>query len=185
MRDLLYIHRCEVRVTDRIMTLGSLRPILTLGAGIVIGLLIAWGVFGRSSIGSANTPVVSAATPNQSGASTTAIEQTLTLEATPSASASSSSSLSPQPTGVPLGVSKDALNYNKELYQKYPGLKPPLVNTDGRDLGPEARQQLQAPPTMLPTPTPGPGVSVSPLPLALPNRPAIQSTSPLPSQQDD
>lgn len=167
------------------MTLGSLRPILTLGAGIAIGLLIAWGVFGRSSIGSPNTPVVSAATPNQSGGSTTAIEQTLTLEATALASASSSSSPPRQQTGLPLGVTKDALNYNKELYQKYPGLKPPLVNTDGRDLGPEARQQMQAPATMLPTPTPGPGVLVSPFPLAPPNKPAVQSTSPLPSQQDD
>jgi len=190
MRDLLHVHfRCEVRVTDRIMTLVSLRPILTLSAGIVIGLLIAWGVFGRNSIGSPNTPVVPAATPNQSGlqpgASTTAIEQTLTLEAKPSASASSSSSPAPQVNGLPLGVTQDALNYNKNLYNKYPGLKPPLVNTNGRDLGPEARQQMQAPPTMLPNPTPGPGVSVSPFPLVLPNKPAIQSTSPLRSQQDD
>jgi hypothetical protein len=173
------------------MTLVSLRPILTLGAGIVIGLLIAWGVFGRNSIRSPNTPVMSATTPNQSvlqaGASSTpaSIQQTLTLEAKPSASASSSSSPAPQVNGPPLGVTQDALNYNKELYNKYPGLKPPLVNTDGRDLGPEARQQMQAPPTMLPTPTPGPGVSVSPFPLALPNKPAIQSISPLPSQQDD
>jgi hypothetical protein len=168
------------------MTLVSLRPVLTLGAGILVGLLIAWGVFGRSSIGSPNTPVVSAATPNQSGlqagASTTAIERALTFEAKPSASASSSSSPSPQVNGLPLGVTPEALNYNKELYQKYPGLKPPLVNTDGRDLGPEARQQMQAPPTMLPNPTPSPGVSVSPFTLVLPNKPAIQSTSPLPSQ---
>ena len=168
------------------MTPVSLRPILTLGAGIVIGLLIAWGVFGRSSIGSPNTPVVPAPTPNQSGlqavASTTAIEQALTFEAKPLASASSSSSPSPQVNGLPLGVTPEALNYNKELYQKYPGLKPPLVNTDGRDLGPEARQQMQAPPTMLPNPTPSPGVSVSPFPLVLPNKPAIQSISPLPSQ---
>jgi hypothetical protein len=173
------------------MTLVSLRPILTLGAGIVIGLLIAWGVFGRSSIGSPNTPVVSAATPNQyglqAGASTipVAIQQALTLEAKPSASASSSSSPAPQVNGLPLGVTQDALHYNKDLYNKYPGLKPPLVNTDGRDLGPEARQQMQAPPTMLPNPTPSPGVSVSPFPLVLPNKPAIQSTSPLRSQQDD
>jgi hypothetical protein len=41
------------------MTLVPLRPILTLGAGIVIGLLIAWCVFGRNSIGSPNTPGVS------------------------------------------------------------------------------------------------------------------------------
>jgi hypothetical protein len=167
------------------MTLVSLRPVLTLGMGILVGLLIAWGVFGRSSIGSPNTPVVSAATPNQSGlqagASTTAIERALTFEAKPSASVSSSSSPSPQVNGLPLGVTPGALSYNKELYQKYPGLKPPLVNTDGRDLGPEARQQMQAPPTMLPNPTPSPGVSVSPFPLVLPNKPAIQSTSPLPS----
>jgi hypothetical protein len=171
------------------MTLASFRSILTLGVGIVIGLLIAWEVFGRSSIGSPNTPVVPAAAPNQpelqTGASITppAIERALTLEAKPSASASSSSSPASQVNGLPLGVTKDALNYNKELYQKYPALKPPLVNTDGRDLGPEARQQLQAPPIMLPNPTPSPGVSVSPFPLVLPNKPAIQSTSLLPSQQ--
>jgi hypothetical protein len=173
-------------MTDRIMTLVSLRPVLTLGAGIVIGILIAWGVFGRSSIGSPNTSVVAAATPNQSGfqagASTTAIEQAVTLKAKPSASAFSSSSSGPQVNGLPLGVTQDALNYNKELYNKYPGLKPPLINTDGRDLGPEAKQQMQAAPTLLPNPPPSPGVSVSPFPLVLPNKPAIQSTSPLPSQ---
>jgi hypothetical protein len=94
------------------MTLASFRSILTLGVGIVIGLLIAWGVFGRSSIGSPNTPVVPAAAPNQSelqtGASITppAIERALTLEAKPSASASSSSSPAPQVNGLPLGYSK-------------------------------------------------------------------------------
>lgn len=74
------------------MTLVSLRPVLTLGAGILVGLLIEWGVFGRSPIGSPNTPVVSAATPNQSGlqagASITTIERALTFKAKPSASAS-------------------------------------------------------------------------------------------------
>jgi hypothetical protein len=171
------------------MTLASFRSILTLGLGIVIGLLIAWGVFGRSSTGPSNIPVVSSAAPNQSELQTghpvtpPAIEQALTLEGKPSASVSSSSSPAPQVSGLPLGVTKDALTYNKELYQKYPGLKPPLVNTDGRDLGPEARQQIQAPPTMLPNPTPSPGVSVSPFPLVLPNKPAIQPMSPLPSQQ--
>jgi hypothetical protein len=79
MRDPLHVHfRCEVPVTDRIMTPVSLGPILTLGAGIVIGLLIAWGVFGRSSLESPNTPVVPAPTPNQTElqavASTTNIE---------------------------------------------------------------------------------------------------------------
>jgi hypothetical protein len=168
------------------MTLVSLRPVLTLGAGIVIGILIAWGVFGRSSIGSPNTPVVSAVTPKQFGfpvgASPTAIEQTLTFEAKPSASALSSASPTPQQNGLPLGVTQDALNYDRELYRKYPGLKPPLINSDGRDLGPEARKQVQGPPTMLPAPTPSPGVSVSPFPLVMPNKPAIQSASPLPSR---
>jgi hypothetical protein len=91
----------------------------------------------------------------------------------------SSASPTPQQNGLPLGVTQDALNYNRELYRKYPGLKPPLINSDGRDLGPEARVQMQAPPTMLPTPTPSPGVSVSPFPLVMPNKPAIQSASAL------
>jgi hypothetical protein len=166
----------------------ALRPVLNLAVGVSLGFLVAWGFFARFSNKSGSAPVSPelTSTPSLASALPTAtpkpVDENIVTETNSVASVSPSPASSGQRNGLPQGVTQDALNYNKELYRKYPGLRPPLINTDGRDLGPEAREQMQAPPTMLPNPTPSPGVSVSPFPLVLPNKPAIQSTSPLPSQ---
>jgi hypothetical protein len=164
-----------------LMIPASFRPVLTLVAGIVIGLLLAWGIIGKFSAGSANgagTPAPSANAPLvQPVATATASPEEQSLAAESSPSTSPSPSPEAQPNGLPNGVTQDALNYNKELYKKYPGMQPPVINTDGRNLGPEATQRIQGPPTMLPNPggtplastTPAPFSSLAPLPLPFPN----------------
>jgi hypothetical protein len=164
----------------------SLRPIGTLGIGIVLGLLIALGVFGRSSIGSTNAPVSTSVTPSQSELPVAALataspnEGVLTNLASPSSSALPASSPLPQSNGLPLGVTQNALNYNKELYNKYPGLQPPLINTDGRNLGPEATKGIEGPRTMLPYV--GPSLNASPI-TGFPWSTGGAGPSPLPSAQ--
>ena len=144
---------------------ASVRPVITLAGGVVIGLLIAWGLFGRFSIGSPN----SATTPNQVAVQPTAsptpsvAEETNVADVKPSPFASASPEA--QITGLRSGVTQAALNYNKEIYSKYPGLQPPVINTDGRYLGTEALQRLQQPPTMLANPGGAPLVPATPAPL--------------------
>lgn len=150
------------------MIADSLRPILFMVAGLVVGFLVAWALFERLSTKSVGASVLPAPTsstayspgargraPSQvtSNANPRPTEENVATEANPSATVSPSPSAVVQQNGLPLGVTQDALNYNKELYQKYPGLNPPQINTDGRDLGAEATQQMQDPPTMLPTPS--------------------------------
>jgi hypothetical protein len=171
------------------MITDSLRPILFVAAGMVVGFLVAWGLFERLSSKSAGASVLPAPTSLTassqqltSKASRSPTEENVATETNPSEMVSPSASPVVQGNELPLGVTQDSLNYNKELYQKYPGLNPPQINTDGRDLAPEASQQMQAPPILLSNPTPSPEVSASPFPLVLPNRPSAQSALPLPKQ---
>ena len=46
-----------------------------------------------------------------------------------------------QANGLPVGVTQDA--GISEAYQQLPGIQPPLINRDGRDMGQEAIQMLQ------------------------------------------
>lgn len=139
------------------MTPASVRPILTLGGGVIIGLLIAWGL-GHLSTASPNAALTPSTTPTQVALQTKAspspspAEETVVAQVKPSPSQSGSVSAESQLNGLPFGVTQSALNYNKKLYNKYPGLQPPLINTDGRNLGPEAIQRLQGPITMLANP---------------------------------
>lgn len=56
-----------------------------------------------------------------------------------------------QRTGtLPLGVSPNAVN--SEVYKKLPGVQPPLINYDGRDMGPEALHMLNTPREPVPMP---------------------------------
>jgi hypothetical protein len=169
------------------MSSDPLRPFLNLAAGLVIGFLVAWGLFERFSAKPASSSVLAEPAPTalSSQVAVTATpkpaDENVVAEGVGSTSASARQTPGGQQNGLPLGVSRGALNYDKGLYQRYPGLKPPLVNTDGRDLSPEATQQLQAAPTLLPNPTPVPGASVGPFPLVIPNSQVDQSPSPLPT----
>jgi hypothetical protein len=48
-----------------------------------------------------------------------------------------------QANGLPVGVTPDAGIPNPEVYKRLPGLQPPLINRDGRDMGQEAIQMLE------------------------------------------
>jgi hypothetical protein len=71
-----------------------------------------------------------------------------------------------QENGLPVGVTRDA-EPDPEIYKRLPGIQPPLINRDGRDLGPEALQMLQTPRTEVPFPgggTPDPSATPMPFP---------------------
>jgi hypothetical protein len=67
-----------------------------------------------------------------------------------------------QSNGLPLGVRPNTTNM--ELYKRLPGAQPPLINYDGRDLGPEALQMIQSPRPTLAFPGVNPNASVTPMP---------------------
>jgi hypothetical protein len=69
-----------------------------------------------------------------------------------------------QPNGLPVGVTKDAGIVNPEVYKRLPGVQPPLINRDGRDLGPEALQMLQNLREEKPFPGGIPSASATPMP---------------------
>lgn len=166
------------------MIAAALRPALTLTAGMAIGFLLAWGLSGHfsSKSESASVSPIAASSPllPQVVATSTPdfADEKTTNEVNPAPALSPTSSPDGQQTGLPLGVTRDALNYNRALYQKYPGLKPPLINTDGRDIGPEAKEKMQASPTLLPNPGSGPEASVSPFALPTPRSPGSPSPAP-------
>jgi hypothetical protein len=68
-----------------------------------------------------------------------------------------------QANGLPVGVSPDAVNM--EVYKRLPGVQPPLINLDGRDLGPEALQMIQNQTEEKPFPGGIPSASDSPMPV--------------------
>jgi hypothetical protein len=69
-----------------------------------------------------------------------------------------------QSNGLPVGVTKDAGIVNPEVYNRLPGVQPPLINRDGRDLGPEALQMLQNLQEEKPFPGGIPSASATPMP---------------------
>jgi hypothetical protein len=132
-------------------------------AGIAVISLLAWGVFGRSSSSSAGAAAAPITIPSPSSTSSPGSSSPEPVAengaAQPEPSVNAIPSSSPEPNGFPLGVTKEATEYSKEVYAKLPGVKPPVINTDGRNLGPEAIQALKAPRT--PVPYPGTNMSVS------------------------
>ena len=69
-----------------------------------------------------------------------------------------------QANGLPVGVTKEAGIVNPEVYKRLPGLQPPLINRDGRDLGPEALQMLNNLQEEKPFPGGIPSASATPMP---------------------
>jgi hypothetical protein len=67
-----------------------------------------------------------------------------------------------QANGLPVGVSPDAVNM--DVYKRLPGVLPPLINMDGRDLGPEALQMIQNQTEEKPFPGGIPSASATPMP---------------------
>jgi hypothetical protein len=67
-----------------------------------------------------------------------------------------------QPNGLPLGMVKDP--YNPEVYKKLPGVQPPLINENGRDMRAEALSMMQAPHQPVPMPGSAPQQQLQLLP---------------------
>jgi hypothetical protein len=55
-----------------------------------------------------------------------------------------------QPNGLPIGVVKNP--FDPEVYKKLPGVQPPTINYDGRDMSAEALSMIQTPREAVPMP---------------------------------
>ena len=176
------------------MGLSNLRPLLLLLAGAAVGSLITFGVLSQKPSVQANRvsgvlpkdlkapPPVTDESDNDSGKSPAlvnnegpsdseepanleaqALVQTLQKQHVP---------MRPVPTpkmvlqanGLPVGVTPDAGNPNPEVYRRLPGVQPPLINRDGRDIGQEAIQMLQTRQEETPFPGGIPSASATPIP---------------------
>jgi hypothetical protein len=69
-----------------------------------------------------------------------------------------------QANGLPVGVTPDAGIPNPDVYKRLPGLQPPLINRDGRDMGQEAIQMLETHQEETPFPGGIPSASATPMP---------------------
>ena len=69
-----------------------------------------------------------------------------------------------QANGLPVGVTPDAGVPNPEVYKRLPGIQPPLINRDGRDMGQEAIQMLETHREETPFPGGIPSASATPMP---------------------
>ena len=177
------------------MLLSYLRPLLLVVAGAAVGGLVAWGLLSRSpqsrtTTAQATPAVYPQATPavypqttppefqtesepellrpaNVAGTPET-LEPPADIAAQPMPMPSLAPARPPlQSNGLPLGVSPDAVNM--DIYKRLPGVQPPVINQDGRDLGPEAIQMLQTNRPEVPFPGMNPNGPVTPL--ALPKTP--------------
>jgi hypothetical protein len=153
------------------MVLSNLRPLLLMIAGAAVGSLLTFGLLGRhpavpveANGEKSDTPPSTLRAPsstkqpdykNQLGlnADTQDIddsEETVnSQEAAAIIAANQRVPMRPIPkptitfqaNGLPVGVKPDA--GVSDVYKRLPGVQPPLINRDGRDLGPEALQMLQ------------------------------------------
>jgi hypothetical protein len=69
-----------------------------------------------------------------------------------------------QANGLPVGVTPEAGVPNPDVYKRLPGLQPPLINRDGRDIGQEAIQMLETHQEETPFPGGIPSASATPMP---------------------
>jgi hypothetical protein len=174
------------------MEVSTLRPLLLTVTGAVVGSLITFLVLSRK-ISEQERLVQSKATPttfravspselgkdqeNQPGLSDDIEESSGAEGSNPQLQAAVDAAREhvaiwplPKPTvtfqasGQPVGVTPDAGVVNPEVYSRLPGVQSPLINRDGRDMGPEAVQMLQT--YRQETPFPGgiPSASATPMP---------------------
>ena len=177
------------------MLLSYLRPVLLVVGGAAVGGLVAWGLLSRSPQSRATTAQATPAgfpratpavypqtTPTEfqkenepellSPANVAGTPETSEPPAHIAAQHMATAPMAParpplQSNGLPLGVSPDAVNM--DVYKRLPGVQPPLINRDGRDLGPEAIQMMQINRPEVPFPGTNPNVPLTPL--ALPKTP--------------
>jgi hypothetical protein len=135
------------------------RSFAILAIGLVCCGLLVWGFVGRNSKAQRNHPEptpnvallpVATPTPMADRPSESPSPEVVAV-VTPQASATPVVQQSQQTGTLPLGVSPNAVN--PEVYKKLPGVQPPLINHDGRDMGPEALNMLKT--RREPVPMPG------------------------------
>jgi hypothetical protein len=175
------------------MLISNFRPLLLVLAGAAVGVLLTFGIMSQrtsnqTSAREQNVPPRTLAAP-----SPTPGEQTVTeaprVQALDPGDNISEETIDPkvaetvklgqnkvpmrpvptpkmvlQPNGLPVGVTEDAGIANPEVYKRLPGVQPPLINRDGRDLGPEAIQMLQSLQEEKPFPGGIPSASATPMP---------------------
>jgi hypothetical protein len=136
-----------------------------------MGGLVAWGLMNRgqqaqeATLTAQRVATPPAQTQNSETPDSSAIvsPSAETASAQPSASpAPSANTADTQSNGLPLGVKPNTTNM--EIYKRLPGAQPPLIDYDGRNLGPEALQMLETPRETLPFPGANPNVSITPMP---------------------
>ena len=175
------------------MGLSNLRPLLLLLAGAAFGALITFGVLSQKPSVQANSsvsevppktlkaPSPANEEPGEEDGNTpvlTSNEEASDSEDPVNLPAQAQQALQkqhvpmqPVPTpkmvlqanGLPVGVTPDAGIPNPEVYKRLPGLQPPLINRDGRNMAQEAIQMMQ---NQEETPFPGgiPSASATPMP---------------------
>jgi hypothetical protein len=149
------------------MVVSTLRPLLLLLAGAVFGSLITFGLLSlnrnaavQASVGqsellppktlrapsgneqdedepgnAATTNAETEGSDSQVQAALKLAQQKVPMRPIPKAT------MVLQANGLPVGVTSDA--GISEAYKQLPGVQPPLINRDGRDIGPEAIQMLE------------------------------------------
>ena len=184
------------------MVVSNVRPFLLFVAGAGAGALIVWGIESRNQANpERGTPIAAISTAHGGGS------QIGADDSDDSALANASGTPNPGPVnrmaipktlkaepsrlqanGLPLGVVPNAVNM--DVYKRLPGIQPPVVNYDGRDMSQEAEKAFNT--TREPTVFPGterfvaPGASVTPMPFPKTVEEANQGAgnySPSPSPQ--
>jgi hypothetical protein len=154
------------------MTVSQLRPLLFFGAGAAVTSLIFLGLTSRQQPAQ-QTNLAATGTPSQEGkkaAPSPSTTSDIVAADTPIAEASPSPTVeaklakpsASQSTNLPLGLRPDAVNM--DVYKKLPGVQPPLINWDGRNIGPEAIQMLETHRPEVPFPGTNPNATVAPMP---------------------
>jgi len=154
------------------MLQSHLGPLLLVTAGVATGALLTYGLMSHNHQAQPGTPSPALALeqpmPARSRQSPEPVESSERATETLS---NTEAAFQPTPppkaiarhyTGLPLGVRPNAVNM--DVYKRLPGVQPPLINTDGRDLGPEATQMLETNRPAQPFPGVNPNVSVTPMP---------------------
>lgn len=174
------------------MEVSTLRPLLLILTGAVAGSLITFGVLSRQ-IATREPLVQSGPTPTTLRAVSPSAQgengENQSLQSDDSEESSGAEGINPQvqavinaakehvpvrpipkatmafqANGLPVGVTSGAGVPNPEVYKRLPGVQAPLINRDGRDIGPEAIQMLQNRQEEMPFPGVIPSASATPMP---------------------
>jgi hypothetical protein len=174
------------------MVFSTLRPLLLVLVGAAVGSLITFGVLNHQTPRNADLARL-AHPPETLRAPSAEAKGEESLDDTPDPTAdrqdASDSQVNPtvqaaleaakkhvpiqplptpkmvlQANGLPVGVTPDAGVVNPDVYRRLPGVQPPLVNRDGRDMSQEALQMLATHQTETEFPGGLPPVSATPMP---------------------